>query len=393
MPLTVGTDCSGMEAPLQALMNLGVNFSHKFSCDVDSHARATINANFPPEKMYDDITTRDNESTPSVQLYVAGFPCQPFSSAGLQQGFKDTRGRGKIFFDVARYLEEHTPEIFILENVSGMKRLENGKYFKQIMSALNVLKNPGYNITDAVLDTKEHGVPHSRRRIYIVGIRKDKDKKTFEFPEALPAEPVDRFLDPLKPEERRLALPPKSQGTARANVIHHNKELRAAGVNPQKTTYIMDVDSSSERSKAVKGRSPCITCSRRSGHWVSTRNRRQTLEEMLRMQAMNPTILKMAVSRAQLGKQIGNAMSVNVLERLLVKALPAAGLVSSRQLEDRWETGKAQTQLAKTCGKKIKEVPRPEDKISSQSGWKSIQGKRAASGSSSASPTKRRKTA
>jgi len=390
MPLTVGTDCSGMEAPLQALMNLGVNFSHKFSCDVDSHARATINANFPPKEMYDDITTRDNDLTPSVQLYVAGFPCQPFSSAGLGQGFKDTRGRGKIFFDVARYLEEHTPEIFILENVSGMKRLENGKYFKQIMSALNVLKNPGYNITDAVLDTKEHGVPHSRRRIYIVGIRKDKDKQTFEFPAALPAEPVDRFLDPLKPEERRLALPPKSQGTARANVIHHNKELRAAGVNPQKTTYIMDIDSSAERSKAVKGRSPCITCSRRSGHWVSSRNRRQTLEEMLRLQGMNPTILKKSVSRAQIGKQIGNAMSVNVLERLLVRALPAAGLVSSRQLEDRWETGKAQIQLARTCGKKIKEVPRPEDKISSQCGLK---GKRAASGSSSASPTKRRKTA
>ena len=81
---------------------------------------------------------------------------------------------------------------------------------------------------------------------------------------------------------------------------------------------------------------------------------------------MNPSILKLAVSPSQLGKQIGNAMSVNVLERLLVRALPAAGLVPSKKLEDRWETGKAQIQLAKTCGTKIQKVPRPEDKIDYQ---------------------------
>ena len=66
MALIVGTDCSGMEAPIQALQNLGVEFLHKFSCDIDPHVRATIRANFRPcEEIYEDITARSNKD-----LYV-----------------------------------------------------------------------------------------------------------------------------------------------------------------------------------------------------------------------------------------------------------------------------------------------------------------------------------
>lgn len=71
----------------------------------------------------------------------------------------------------------------------------------------------------------------------------------------------------------------------------------------------------------------------------------------MRLQGMNATAFKVAVSEAQLGKQIGNTMSVNVLERILVRLLPAAQLAKSRDLEDRWESGKAIKQLAKTRGK------------------------------------------
>ncbi len=75
---TVGTDCSGMEAPIQALINMRLNFEHSFSCDFDHRVRATITANFNPGVLYEDITTRDNAAMMSVDVYVAGFPCQPF---------------------------------------------------------------------------------------------------------------------------------------------------------------------------------------------------------------------------------------------------------------------------------------------------------------------------
>ena len=67
--------------------------------------------------MYKDITVRNNKNVQKVDLYVAGFPCQPFSSAGKQEGFADKRGRGTICFYLSEYIEKHQPKLFILENV------------------------------------------------------------------------------------------------------------------------------------------------------------------------------------------------------------------------------------------------------------------------------------
>merc|ERR1712129_690817 len=82
-----------------------------------------------------------------------------------------------------------------------------------------------------------------------------------------------------------------------------------------------------------------MTCGRYDGHWITNRGRRMTKPEMLRLQGMiTPSEgFKVVVSEAQLGRQIGNAMSCNVLERLFVRLLPAAGLVAARHLTDQWE--------------------------------------------------------
>merc|ERR1719461_2621487 len=74
-------------------------------------------ANYPPKIFFDDLTKRDNSKAPAADLYVAGFPCQPFSTAGLQQGFSDVRGRGEIFWHVRDYLEQKKPRMFMLEGV------------------------------------------------------------------------------------------------------------------------------------------------------------------------------------------------------------------------------------------------------------------------------------
>jgi len=237
--------------------------------------------------------------------------------------------------------------VFILENVSGLKTMEKGQYFKAILASLEQLGE--YNISHQILDTKQHGVPHSRRRIYIVGIRRDVDRGTFAFPEPIPCPSMELFLDGrAKSAAVAAGLPPKRQGTARGNVVTSLRKLKREGSDPLKEPFIIDCDSSPARSKYSLEVSPCITCSRRYGHWVTNRGRRLLLTEMMRLQGMNPSKFRVAVSDAQLGKQLGNTMSVNVLERLLVRLLPAAGLAVAAGLRDRWADGSAVRALART---------------------------------------------
>jgi len=321
-----------------ALRNLGVPLDHVFSCDVNRHVKTTIMQNFPPRVFFDDLTARDNAVAPRADLYVAGFPCQPFSSAGLQQGFSDRRGRGEIFFHVRDYIEKQTPKVFVLENVSGLVKLNGGGYFRAIVQALETLGC--YNIYHRILDTKEHGVPQSRPRIYFVGIHRSCDDGSFRFPEPVERPSIELFLEPRKSEPSASDLPPQSQSTARRNVLKALHEIALKGVDPLKVAFLVDIDSSTNRMKYTREVTPCLTCSRGGGHWVTNRGRRLTKAEMMRLQGMDPQTFKVAVSNTQLGKQIGNAMSVNVLERLFVRALPAAGLMPHGSLVDRWESGK-----------------------------------------------------
>ena len=102
-----------------ALENIGVQWKSKFRCDNDADVILTMKANFQSEIIYVDLTQRDNRKAPQVDIYIAGFPCQPFSSAGKQQGFNDEKGRGNLFTHILDYLSSQRPKVFILENVVG----------------------------------------------------------------------------------------------------------------------------------------------------------------------------------------------------------------------------------------------------------------------------------
>lgn len=182
----------------------------------------------------------------------------------------------------------------------------------------------------------KHGVPQSSPRIYIIGIRRDCQFSEFVFPEPLPLVSIESFLDPVQRQPTMQDLPPKSSATAYNSVDQALKKLTDSGEEPLKNAFVVDCDSSVGFGSVGKDKVMCMTKSRASGHWITSRGCRMNLDEMLRCQGMERSF-KQVVSNRVLGAQIGNAMSQNVIERLLTRLLPAAGLVSQDcHLVDRW---------------------------------------------------------
>ena len=186
----IGTDCSGIEAPIVALNLLGIKYSHEFSCDNNKYAKETIMANYKPNIFYDNIFGRNHNKLPDIDLYCCGFPCQSFSTAGKKEGFNDPRGT--IFFHCYKYISLKKPKVFILENVKGLVNHDNGNTFKTIMKMCNTLID--YKIHHKVLNSKHFNIPQNRERIFIVGIKKDVVVNEFKFPSDIKIHPESIFF-------------------------------------------------------------------------------------------------------------------------------------------------------------------------------------------------------
>ena len=138
-----------------------------FSSDIDKFARETYKLNFG-EYPQGDISKISSADIPDFDILCAGFPCQPFSTAGKRLGFEDTRGT--LFFEVARIIKEKKPKAFFLENVSGLTNHDKGKTLDTILNTLNDL---GYSVHYTLINAKDYGIPQNRNRWYCVGFRKD----------------------------------------------------------------------------------------------------------------------------------------------------------------------------------------------------------------------------
>lgn len=113
-----------------------------------------------------DITKVDiKNEIPAHDILCAGFPCQPFSKAGMQGGFEDEQGRGNLFYRIMDILNEHKPEYVFLENVPNLKSHDGGNTYKVISEQLSTL----YDIADDIISPHHFGIPQHRTRIYIVG--------------------------------------------------------------------------------------------------------------------------------------------------------------------------------------------------------------------------------
>lgn len=153
-----------------------------YANEFDTKARETFSLNFPHVQLDGrDIREVSSDEVPSTDIIVGGFPCQAFSIEGYQQGFHDEKGRGILFFELARLIEEKQPRAIFLENVKNLVNHDKGNTLKVILKTLEDL---GYYVTYQVMNAAEYGnIPQGRERIYIVGFKDKTVFDSFHFPE------------------------------------------------------------------------------------------------------------------------------------------------------------------------------------------------------------------
>ena len=141
-------------------------------CEIDKYANQANNAMYDTEGevFFADARTIDPAALPDIDLICGGFPCQSFSIAGKRRGFADD-ARGTLFFEIARLAASKRPVFLLLENVPGLLSHDKGRTFATILSTLDEL---GYDVAWQMLNSKDFGVPQSRKRVYIVGYLRER---------------------------------------------------------------------------------------------------------------------------------------------------------------------------------------------------------------------------
>jgi DNA (cytosine-5)-methyltransferase 1 len=297
--LRVGTDCSGMDTPIIALKQLKIPFKHVFSSEIDKYCIQNIKANFNPQILFGDkdglypegdITKRNINDVPDIDLYVCGFPCQPFSNAGKEKGFKDERGN--VFFSCIDVIRKKLPTYFILENVKGITFRNKANSWEIIVNELKKLREYGYTIKAKILNTRDYGIPQNRERLYIIGSLKG----NFEWPKKIKMRDIQNFID--------------WNNNKKSEIINRKRIL-----NLPSNIYFVDLGFLRKNNSYPNFDKWSPPLNTQHGLWNVKLSRFATIKEIMKLQAI-PLSFKNKVSNTQFVKQIGNSMSVNVLKAI-----------------------------------------------------------------------------
>ena len=146
-------------------------FETVWANDICPKACKVYRSQFGPESICEGNIYEKLDEIPSHNLLTGGFPCQPFSAAGKKQGIKDPRGT--LFSAIVDVLQKHNPKYFVLENVKRLLHMEKGIHFATILASLAQLD---YAIEWRLLNAIHFGLPQNRQRVFITGIREDRDQ-------------------------------------------------------------------------------------------------------------------------------------------------------------------------------------------------------------------------
>ena len=355
---------SGIGAFEKALTNLGVQYEVVNYCEIDKYASKSYSAihGIPESKNLWDITKVNVLNLPKdIDSLTYGFPCQDISLAGKQKGMFNEDGtltRSGLFFKALDIIECVKPKIAIAENV---KALTSKKFTEEFKIVLDSLEKAGYHNYWQVLNAKDYGIPQNRERVFIVSIRKDIDHYMFEFPKPYILEKrLKDFLEPYVDEKYYLsddliskivcweARQKPFEKVLVNNSISPTLTARGAGENhAQVTATIVNGDIKPKLvggigdkksnggtqyyqqdriydSESIAMAHPANLTSGSYYYQVNTRPlriRKLTPKECFRLMGFSDEDFTKAeqvpTSNAQLYKQAGNSIVVNVLEEIL----------------------------------------------------------------------------
>ena len=269
--------------------------------EIDKYAIQIYEKHFN-HKNYGDITKINADTIPDFDLLVGGFPCQSFSIAGKRKGFNDTRGT--LFFDIARILRAKQPKLFLLENVKGLLSHDNGKTFSTIISTLTEL---GYDLQWQVLNSKNHGVPQNRERIFIVGNLRGTGRPKV-FPLGIATQNCPQQGGQLHEQISNCLR--TNYGNGKSNETYVGIEQLNKPKHSNDRIYGTDGISPTLNTAQGGNRQPFI-----SDDW---KIRRLTPTECERLQGF-PDGWTDGVSDTQRYKCLGNAVTVNVIRDIMIK--------------------------------------------------------------------------
>lgn len=305
-----------------------------FSSDIDTYAQKTYLENFG-EVPYGDITKIKASDIPTFDILTAGFPCQPFSYAGRNEGFED-KNRGTLFYDICRILRAHKPKMFLLENVKGLKSHNGGSTLSIIESTL---KKIGYKIKWQVLNSYHFGLPQYRERWYCVGFLED---IVFEFPKGNNTRPTLRNIIDINNKDPKLKLSKFEterikhhfkNSTQTERVKHDNTKYRPDTKKGKHGVYSFQKPDGSLRFhvgdfaktaiqeafySCLDTYSPTIIANRVPKLWDL--QRKLSVKEAALLQGF-PEDFCFPVSDAQAYKQLGNSVSIPVIDAIIQNML------------------------------------------------------------------------
>jgi DNA-cytosine methyltransferase len=331
-----GSDFSGIDAAATAMQRLFKDcpgkFKNCFASDLLPEAHKVV-AHKPgpkPGRMFADVTTRSVEDEVGTDVYVWTPPCQAFSKAGRTQGLNDPRG--SIMSVGVKYIVRHLPRVTIFENVKGM----TVKKFRPILAGITNSLKAEYTVHWKLLSSDDFQVPQIRERLFMVAIRRDSLRHAFRWPKPVkPKIMLSDVLDPFIPKtDKPGRLPHKGQ--AKEFLKTACTDAHRNGTDPLTTPVAIDIDCSPAYQTVGINMARTLTRTRggQGGPWISSRGRRTTPTELLKIQGFtgeDEVPWKDAgISAHKLGELLGNAVPVPMIGHVLSEAMYSAGVTASK---------------------------------------------------------------
>jgi DNA (cytosine-5)-methyltransferase 1 len=305
LELFAGTGIGGIALEEAGYENVGYS-------EFDKYAIQNYDANFPGRTNFGDITKIDEKALPDFDMIIGGSPCTQISMMSKtwseDRKVKGLKGEDScLFYDYIRILNEKLPSQFIFENVKNLISSNNGEDFAIVKAAFE----ENYNIKVQTLNTSDYGLPHTRRRLYIVGQRKDLGEFNFDFPTKIISKlTMQDLLDYIVDDKYYLTqkmydciMSPGTKGWI-SGKMEINLPIARTLTSTMHKMHRADTDNYISTEYRPEGK---------------TNLRRLIPRECARLQGLSDDY-KIVVSDTQAYRLMGNAMSLNVV-RAIVKQL------------------------------------------------------------------------